>query len=76
MSTCLYLVIKVRDSWYVDCEGKPYGPCPTKDEAIHGAHELVRVFGDPERNAEIWVPNEGGKMCLEWKSSTASRELS
>ena len=74
MSTCLYLVIKILGSWYVDREGKPYGPCETPEDAIHGAHKLIELFGDPERPAEIWAPDEAGKMHLVWSSKEPLKE--
>lgn len=66
MSTCLYLVIHSLGAWWVDCEGKPYGPCDTAEEAMRAAHKLIGLFCDPERHAEIWAPDESGKMRLVW----------
>ena len=32
--TCCYIVVEIQGTWWIDVEGKPCGPCDTKQEAI------------------------------------------
>jgi hypothetical protein len=66
-SSCLYLVLQARGHWWVEREGKSFGPCADKDEAIDSAFKIIQLFGDPARSAEVWAPDEDGKMQLVWK---------
>jgi hypothetical protein len=65
--TCVYLVLRSREQWWVECEGKPFGPCATQEEAESSASKLMEMFGDPARRAEVWAPDKDGKMRLIWK---------
>lgn len=71
MPTCVYLVINSRGSWWVDRDGNSYGPCRTRQEAIQSAHVLAGVLRDSRHRAEIWAPDEGGKMRLIWRGEPA-----
>lgn len=66
-----YLVVHCRDTWWVDCDGKAFGPCASKEAAIHSAQKLISIFEDPARRAEIWAPDEGGRTKLMWKRTPA-----
>lgn len=66
-STCLYIVVRVGDQWWVDREGKSYGPCDTRNEAESAAFQLIELFGDPARPVEVWSPNDDAKIRLVWK---------
>lgn len=66
-ATCLYLVLKIGETWWIDREGKPFGPCETKDEAESSAFKLIDLFGDPARPAEVWSPDDAGKMQMLWR---------
>ncbi|MFD2647433.1 hypothetical protein ACFSX5_06430 [Devosia albogilva] len=66
-STCLYIVLKAGEGWWVDREGKAFGPCGTKDDAEGAAFKLIELFGDPERPAEVWSPDDSGKIQLVWR---------
>ena len=65
--SCVYLVLQIGGQWWIDREGKSCGPCQTKDEAEASAFHLLELFGDPERRAEVWSPDDDGKMRLIWK---------
>ena len=65
--TCLYIVVKVGDTWWVDREGKSYGHCETRDEAESAAFKLIELVGDPARPVEVWSPNDNARIRLVWK---------
>jgi len=60
VKTCWFIVVHSMDSWWVDCEGKSYGPFDTSEEATATAVRLAGVFGDPTRQAQIWAPAPSG----------------
>lgn len=65
--TCWFLVVKVNEQWWVDCEGKGYGPFETRDEAAEGAQRLAAIFGDETRQAQVWAPDDEGRMHIAWQ---------
>jgi hypothetical protein len=67
MSSCWYLVIESMGSWWVDCEGKPFGPFEEMDEATQGAIKLAEIFGDPDRQALVMAPDEAGHFHIVWE---------
>jgi hypothetical protein len=66
-SICHYFVVSIDGAWWVDFEGKPFGPMSSKEEAISSTIHLIEVFGDPNRPADIWAPDESGRAKLMWK---------
>ena len=71
--SCVYLVLQIGEQWWVDCEGKAFGPCESKEEALAGAFKLIDVFGDPQRRIELWSPGEDRRMRLVWKGSIKAK---
>ena len=71
-SICHYIVVAIDGAWWIDCEGKPFGPMNTKEEAISSGIQLIEVLGDPNRPANIWAPDEAGKSRLVWSSGRRS----
>jgi hypothetical protein len=67
MVTCWFLVIRSRDLWWVDCEGRGYGPFDTISEATSGAICLAGTFGDPKRTSQVFVPDDDGRMAVAWQ---------
>lgn len=74
MATRVYIVIQSRGAWWVDLEGKPCGPCATRDEALHTAHQLVDLVEMGLDPVEIWAPDENGRQHLEWESRRMAAE--
>lgn len=68
MQTCWFVVIRTPSAWWVDCEGKAYGPFETREEAAAEAVRLAGTFGDPERRSDVYVPDEGGRLQLVWST--------
>lgn len=66
MKTCWFIVVYSRDTWWVDCEGKSYGPFPSPDEAQREASRLAEVFGDPSRQSLVFAPDVDGRQGLVW----------
>ena len=66
MITCWFVVIHSRDNWWVDCEGKSYGPFGTCEEAQQEATRLAEVFGDPARRCLVFAPDAEGRPQLVW----------
>lgn len=66
MKTCWFVVIRTPAAWWVDCEGKAYGPFETRDEAASEAVHLAGAFGDPARRSDVYVPDDAGKLQLVW----------
>lgn len=55
MATSWYIVIHSGGQWWVDHEGRPYGPYRSLAEASDGAVRLARLQGD-ERDWEVFAP--------------------
>ena len=73
MATCWFIVIESRGQWWVDCEGRAYGPLDNKDEAIRSARKIAETYGDPKRQPQVWVPRSGGRPELIWSGSKPDR---
>lgn len=72
MKTCWFVVIHTPSAWWVDCEGKAYGPFSTREEAAADAVRLAEAFGDPARRSDVYVPDDDHKLKLVWSSSRSS----
>ena len=68
MKTCWFVVIRTPSAWWVDCEGKAYGPFSTREEAAEDAVRLAQAFGDPARRSDVYVPDDDSKLKLVWSS--------
>jgi hypothetical protein len=66
MKTCWFTVIESRGRWWIDCEGKAYGPMPNREEAAHFARLVAETYGPADREAMVWVPDEKGRHRLFW----------
>ena len=67
MKTCWFIVIESMGSWWVDCEGKSYGPFETRDDAQGEARRIAITYGDEGRRSEVFVPTDDGSHRLVWK---------
>lgn len=68
MKTRWFLVIISRGQWWVDCEGKSFGPFESSDAAISGAVHYAEVFDDAARQSQVWAPDDTGRMNQVWSS--------
>ncbi len=69
MSRALYVVIFSRDSWWVDFEGKAYGPFTSREMAAHEAKQLAQFCAHTGRASEVLVPDDGGRHRVAWTSA-------
>ena len=46
MQSCWFVVIRTPSAWWVDCEGKAYGPFESRDEAQSQARRIAITYGD------------------------------
>ena len=66
MKTRWFLVIVSQGQWWVDCEGRAFGPFESCDVAVSDAVRYAEVFEDPDRQSQIWAPDETGRMSRVW----------
>jgi len=74
MAKALYLVIRSRDAWWVDFEGKAHGPYDARENAALEARSLARFQAHSGGDAEVLVPDEHGKYWVVWSSLHDSGE--
>lgn len=67
MKTCWFIVIESMGSWWVDCEGKAYGPFDSREDAQSEARRIAITYGDGERRSEVFAPTDQGSHRLIWK---------
>lgn len=66
MKTRWFLVVRSADRWWVECEGKSFGPFEDIDEATHNAIRYAQVFVDEVRQSQVWAPDATGRMRQVW----------
>jgi hypothetical protein len=70
--TCWFVVLQSGGRWWVDCEGKAYGPFPDGDTAKLDAIKLARSFGDPLRQSMVFAHIDG-EVKLIWAGPLPER---
>jgi hypothetical protein len=60
MRTCWYIVIEAMGAWWVDCEGKAFGPFDSEEIARSEAPRIALAYGDETRRAEVWATEPNG----------------
>jgi len=65
--SCWYVVVESLGKWWVDCEGRPFGPFDDLSEATDGAVRLAEVFGEPDRHLQVMVPDGHGHFAIAWE---------
>lgn len=66
MQTCWFIVIESMGQWWVDCEGKAYGPFATPDEARIEAVRIAIAYGDESRRSEVFIADPDGTPRRIW----------
>jgi len=66
MRTCWFIVIESMGSWWVDCEGKAYGPFYDRNDAVGEARRIALTYGDETRRSQIYAAEPGGSHRLVW----------
>ena len=73
MARALFVVIKSQGSWWVDFEGKAFGPQQTMDQAVESGMELARYCAHTGRRTELLAPDAGGRYSVLWDSGADSQ---
>lgn len=66
MKTCWFIVIESMGAWWVDCEGKAYGPFDSRTEAEGEAKRIALAYGDETRRSQVYAAGENGSHRLIW----------
>jgi hypothetical protein len=74
MKTCWFVVVEASGAWWVDCEGRAYGPLASKSEALDYARTIAVTYGDPRRRSDVWAANGDGKFELVWSGPPPAAE--
>jgi len=70
MASVLYLVLRSREKWWVDMEGKSLGPFESPDIATFAAIDAARVRGDVNSaERQVYVEQPGRKFTMIWSST-------
>jgi hypothetical protein len=72
MATALYIVIQSQGQWWVDFEGRPHGPHPTREAAALEARNQAQFSAHMDRPSEVLVPDVDGKYWVVWNSRRAN----
>jgi hypothetical protein len=72
MQTCWFIVIESMGSWWVDCEGKAYGPFTSKDEAQIEAVRIAITYGDADRRSEVFISEPDGTPRRIWAAPVSN----
>jgi hypothetical protein len=67
-ATALYIVIQSQGQWWVDFEGRPHGPHPSREAAALEARNQAQFMAHMDRPSEVLVPDGGGKYWVVWNS--------
>ena len=68
MSRAVYIVLLSREKWWVDFEGRAFGPFTSRNTAKQEATSLARFMSHTGRRSEVRVPNDAGRYLVEWES--------
>ena len=68
MATALYIVIQSQGKWWVDFEGRPHGPHPSREVAALEARNQAQFMAHMDRPSEVLVPDGYGKYWVIWNS--------
>lgn len=71
MATALYIVIQSQGQWWVDFEGRPHGPHPSREAAALEARNQAQFMAHMNRTSEVLVPDNNGKYWIVWNSRDA-----
>jgi hypothetical protein len=73
MRTTWYIVIYSQDGWWIDYEGKPYGPFASEAEAVAEAPDFINLMGNPDHRNELYVRGDDGRYKMVWSSGDPSQ---
>jgi hypothetical protein len=74
MARAIYLVLQSRQKWWVDFEGRTFGPFTSRELAVREATTMARFSADTGRPSQVRAQDDTGKMQVEWLSTDPRRE--
>ncbi|RUT32961.1 hypothetical protein EMQ25_07480 [Arsenicitalea aurantiaca] len=72
MAKALYIVLQSRGQWWIDLEGRAFGPFANREAARREAIDLAKFLSHTGRSSEVMVPDEEGAYRLVWESARES----
>lgn len=69
MGKALYLIIFSRNEWWVDFEGRAFGPFGSRENAALEARALARFQSSAGQVSEVLVPDSEGRYWVVWSSA-------
>ncbi len=64
MKTCWFIIIESLGAFWVDCEGKAYGPFDSSEEAASAARRIALAYGDDARRSQIYALVSGTQRLI------------
>jgi hypothetical protein len=64
MKTCWFIIIESLGAWWVDCEGKAYGPFDSSAEAAIAAKRIALTYGDDTRRSDVYAGTAGEQRLI------------
>ncbi len=61
MASRWFIVIESMGRWWVDCEGRAFGPFDNRDEANEVARRLAEDEVDAGRKPQVFIPDGAGQ---------------
>lgn len=69
MQTEWFIVVEAQGAWWIDNEGKSFGPFSSREQAGTEAIVIARTFGERKRRTQVYAPDERGKQHLVWEGA-------
>lgn len=73
MGKGLFMVLSSRGQWYVDFEGRNWGPFQTREAAALEARSQAKNLSRSGRICEVIVPDDRGQRWVIWSSTHTER---
>ncbi len=73
MARAVYIVVQSLGKWWVDFEGRPYGPFSSREMARLEGISLARFLTHSGRSSEVWAVDDTGVCRREWQSEPESK---
>jgi hypothetical protein len=74
MRNTWYIVIHSLGGWWIDREGRAYGPFDSQEEAIVAGPNFIEIMGEPTHNNQLYAADEHGKFQVVWTDSKGQND--
>lgn len=68
MARALYVVIFSREKWWIDLEGRAFGPYESREQATEEGRQMARFASHSGQICELLRPDERGRYQVVWTS--------